>query len=337
MDSSRSAQAPLPTSPSATSAGVQPATPRPAREWAAQITQALEVQRGRARDFLETECNRIRKLELTLSDLLREISSETAIESGTSLPTAMSNETELAALRAALAETEHELELRTQQLHGMQSISEAEEIAEPRTDEVTAAELRRLRDENHDLANRLAATEHELRSARGTVGTPGMQSAAASAWEAKKKQVIERLEADAMDAELASTCITLEDLVRTTDRVIAEKDFEIRNLRQLIEDQSRRIDGMVTGAAAVATILDQDDIIRQERENIKRMEIEWREKLRRAEIDLSLERAKMAREQAVLAERALQLEQDQSKKASSDPATPCTKGRWMSRLGLNAT
>ena len=337
MDSFRPAQATLPTSPSATSAGVQPSTQRPARDWAAQITQALEVQRGRARDFLETECNRIRKLELTLSDLLREISSETATESGTPLPTAISDETELRELRAALAETEHELELRTQQLHGMQTISSVEDAVEPQSDEATAAELRRLRAENHDLANRLAATEHELRAARGTIGTSATQSAAASAWETKKKQVIEQLEADAMDAEMASARITLEDLVRTTDRIIAEKDFEIRNLRQLIDDQSRRIDGMVTGAAAVASILDHDDIIRQERENLKRMETEWREKLRKAEIDLSLERAKMAREQAVLTERALRLEQDQSRNASGDPATPSTKGRWMSRLGLNVT
>ena len=49
-------------------------------------------------------------------------------------------------------------------------------------------------------------------------------------------------------------------------------------------------------------MFDQDEIIREERENLKQLQQQWEEKLRKAEIDLSVERAKIARERAELEE-----------------------------------
>ena len=62
------------------------------------------------------------------------------------------------------------------------------------------------------------------------------------------------------------------------------------------------------------------------------------EKLRAAEVEVSLERAKIARERAELEERLLSLQNDQAKHQAgvapgADTAKPA-RGKWLSRLGL---
>ena len=92
------------------------------------------------------------------------------------------------------------------------------------------------------------------------------------------------------------------------------------------------------GAAALGQILDQDEIVQQERESLKRLQAEWEEKLRQAEIDISVERAKLARQRAEVEERLRSLEEKggatQSEPSdSAEPQKPA-RGRWLSRLGL---
>lgn len=310
-------------------------SPSEARGWRTDIVQALETQRSRAQELLTTECDRIGRLEHTLRALVQELSSELQPESNVTSPRRAGLESELAELREALALTQQELALRTQQLESLRVAVHDQCGQDLLVEKATDAELRRLRAENHDLANRLAAAEHELRNLRGFAATSLEITATDSAWESLKKRLVAQLEADALEAESAATRITMEELVRGTDRVIAEKHNEIRSLRQVIEDQSRKIDGLVTGASAVAAMLNDDDIIRQERENLKTLELEWREKLRKAEVDISLERAKLAREYAILEERAREFEHSRPPSALNNDPAPTSKGRWLSRLGLS--
>ncbi|MHB9067820.1 MAG: hypothetical protein ACYC4B_28905, partial [Pirellulaceae bacterium] len=92
------------------------------------------------------------------------------------------------------------------------------------------------------------------------------------------------------------------------------------------------------GASAIADVLDQDELIRVERENLARMQEELRNKLRQAEVEASLERARLSRDHAALEEKLRQLEQDKShrspERVAPEPEKAPASRRWLARLGL---
>ena len=81
-------------------------------------------------------------------------------------------------------------------------------------------------------------------------------------------------------------------------------------------------------------LFDGDELIQQERKHLEELQNEMREKLRQAEVELSMERAKLARERADLDEMLTNLEtaapKQSDSKAESEP-----RGRWLSRMGLD--
>lgn len=196
-----------------------------------------------------------------------------------------------------------------------------------------------------DLKRRNAELESKLANARSGGGVaPEPANGGKLDWEAQKRKLLEALEADAdeeHDEDREQERLTIEGTIRITDAVVAEKDREIAELKQMLEEQSSSLGGVAVGAAAIAGILDENELIQQERENLRQLQAEWQEKLRKAEIDLSVERAKIARDRAELDERLLAL---QDRNADPDPpAVPGDskaggskpgRGRWLSRLGL---
>lgn len=130
----------------------------------------------------------------------------------------------------------------------------------------------------------------------------------------------------------------MESTVRITDGVVATKDREIAELKELLQQQAENIDSSAVGASAIAEVLDQDELIRKERENLARLREELREKLRQAEIEASLERARLAREHASVDEKLRVLEQEKarlhSKEDPADPDKPKSSRRWLTRLGI---
>ena len=120
-----------------------------------------------------------------------------------------------------------------------------------------------------------------------------------------------------------------------TDQVIAEKDREITELRRRLEEQSVAVPG-----GAATEILDSSELIREERGKLARLQDEWREKLRQAEIDASVERAKLARERVDLDEKMQLYEAHCQRVSGLDDSGPGKRsgkaqgGRWLSRLGL---
>lgn len=161
-------------------------------------------------------------------------------------------------------------------------------------------------------------------------------------WEAEKRRILAALEAEGDGPSEGpqpdnGSATEIEELVRRTDLLMAEKDGEISELKRVLEDQSASLGAVAVGAAAVGDILDRDAIVNEERENLRRIQAEWQEKLRTAEIEISVERARLARQRAEIEDKLRVRETLQNAEAAEAPAAKADKtpsGRWLARLGL---
>jgi DNA repair exonuclease SbcCD ATPase subunit len=226
-------------------------------------------------------------------------------------------------LREQLAASEAELRKRANS--GEHASGERSDLQ--RRFEMAVEEVREMKRANAELESKLKA--------RGGAVIPTVGGGLD--WEAQKQRLLASLEAFTDDDEAAvAERASIEGTIRITDQVVAQKDEEIaelkRRLAQLGEDSAAS-----SKSSAVAELLDHDEVIRQEREKLVQAQAEWREKIGKAEIDISVERAKIARDRAVLEEKTRQLQSDQDRQAAnqenSDPSKP-TRGRWLARLGL---
>ena len=201
--------------------------------------------------------------------------------------------------------------------------------------EMALGDIRELREENKKLKEEL-----DKPRPRGEQSVAGMTAATLS-WEAQKQRMLASLDEDfdeenAADAEERAK---IEDVIKATESAVAEKNEEIAELKQLLEMQSENIESVTVGAAAFGEMLDSDQIIQEERESLRKIKEELQEKLRRAEIDISVERAKIAREKVELDEKLRLLAQQHSAEGDSESGSAdqnkASRGRWLARLGLN--
>jgi chromosome segregation ATPase len=199
--------------------------------------------------------------------------------------------------------------------------------------EMALEDLRELKARNADLQEQLA---------KPLLGTPQPSPGQAGVlnWEVEKQRILAALETDfdANDPRQRSQRLEIEEVVRTTGQIIAEKEREIKELKQLLQTQSSNLGSMALGAAAVGEVFEKDAAIREERENLQRLQDEYKVKLRQAEIEISVERAKIARQRAEVEEKLRQLE-SQAMRASEKPGEQTksgapVRGRWLARLGL---
>ena len=192
-------------------------------------------------------------------------------------------------------------------------------------------------DDVRELNQKVANLEQELEQAKSA--GPSAQSDDSGGgldWEAQKAKILAALESESEgddSPEAAEERLRIEKVVNQTNSIVAERDAEIQELQRLLQDQSNNLGSVAVGAAALGEMFDQDEIIREERENLKRLQEQWEEKLRKAEIDLSVERAKIARERAELEER---LHGSTTEETSEEVEDTSGKGggRWLARLGL---
>lgn len=158
-------------------------------------------------------------------------------------------------------------------------------------------------------------------------------------WEAQKRRLLRALEQDededAADTEQRSR---IKELIEKSDAALAMKQRELDELRALLEAQSGTLGAVAVGATAVEEILNKDELIVQERERLRQLQAEWQEKLRTAEVELSLERARLAREKADLAEQMRLIESERAANRETAPSADGkkqpTRGRWLAFLGL---
>lgn len=197
-------------------------------------------------------------------------------------------------------------------------------------------------DDVRELKARIQELERQVAQARAGGGQSAAVSVRSLDWEAEKRRIMAALEAqfDADDPEAARQRLKIEDVIRTTDKALAERDREIEGLKKILEDQSKNLGTMAVGASALGEVVDRDAIIQEERERLRRLQNEWEEKLRQAEVEISIERAKIARERVKLEERAKELQQRVENSSSGGdagkpgPSDKPPRGRWLARLGL---
>ncbi|HEX7446635.1 MAG TPA: hypothetical protein VF306_03765 [Pirellulales bacterium] len=251
---------------------------------------------------------------------------------------------ELTAERDRLASRLADAEEQLSQLR--QRLAKAEATSE---DDGALADVKRryelAMEDLRDHKKRVAELEKQLADApRGAAHTAAPAAGEKLDWEAQKRRMLAALEADNEDAEeedeqRQAERLKIQEVIARTDAAIAAKDEEIAELRQLLEAQSGSIGSVAVGAAAFADILSKDEVVQTERERLHQLQQEWEEKLREAEIDLSVQRAKIARERAEIEERQRLLEEQRAQHADvadvgEGKAGKPQRGRWLARLGL---
>jgi chromosome segregation ATPase len=253
---------------------------------------------------------------------------------------------ELKTARASLESQVSDMESEVAELKKQLSEAEKRASSAPAASSGGSEDSNRLYEMAMDDVRELKAKNEELQQQLAKVSSAGASSPAPRKsggvmdWEAEKKRILAALESDYTDEDSKTQRMEIEEIVRKTDAVIAEKNREIEELKMLLENQSNNLGSVAVGAAALGQMFDQDEIIREERENLKKIQDEWREKLRLAEVEVSIERAKLGREKSQLEERLRQMEQlgPLNHSASQEAKTPAkpSRGKWLEKLGLNA-
>lgn len=135
-------------------------------------------------------------------------------------------------------------------------------------------------------------------------------------WEDRKRLIMQQFE-DAED-DSSEKRMEVDDIVASTEQALETKDKVIQELQQRL--QSKQSD--------TPNPIDLDEAIQQEREKLQQIQAEWQDKIRQAEIDLSAERARLARERT-------QLEGKQSQaKPEAESKTGGRTRKWLDHLGL---
>jgi hypothetical protein len=207
-----------------------------------------------------------------------------------------------------------------------------------------------LEEQNSDLASRVAS-----KNVQQTVASSGSGSGDALTWEERKKLILEQLEGGSFDTESFVNEVGPEDSSEPLDPVayvrqlngelasvreeLERRDTEIHELRSLLDEQSTTCDGGVAiGAAAIAEMIDADELVQQERERLQLLQEEWEEKFRQGEIEASLERAKLSRERLDLSRKNSELEERlehirRENRNGDESGAPSR--RWLTKLGLS--
>ncbi|MGO9109619.1 MAG: hypothetical protein ACLP9L_10320 [Thermoguttaceae bacterium] len=284
----------------------------PTDAWTAHFSGVLQAQHARVREFLQAQRDRWRQIAARFNRQIETLQAEVDALQAT-------NE----GLRA---------ERLAQPAEGDQA--EAAEDASRRY-LMAMDDIRDLKARNAELQRQLLETQ----SAPARRGAAPPPAESGGDWETQKRRMLAELESDDRhDAESADRRLKIEEIVARTDKIIAEKDREIAELQHLLNDQSNSAGSLALGAAALEQVLDQDAIVREERQRLQKLQEECRDKLRQAEIELSMERARLARREAEIEEKIRNSDQRQSSAASDSEALAPTgrpvRGRWRAQLGL---
>ncbi len=196
-----------------------------------------------------------------------------------------------------------------------------------------------LMDARHELVDlRLQCNELATRLAK--FQDPSTVNHDSVSWEDRKQALLHMLEQqDQEELDSVEKVLEMKHILEETSVQIQIREKEIADLRSLLEQQSVATNGLAVGAAAIAHLVDADEIVAEERLRLKEMQLQWEQKQRQGEIEMSLERAKLARERLEIQEKMQQLESERDvvlrATENSSQASPAPhKGRWWARLGL---
>lgn len=324
-----------------------------------QLRASLVSLRDRSRALLRERFEELHALESRLqgqiADLIAQLESErspqkadspteeriAALEAEVRRLQRLRNESEQALdeTKAMLATMEEEARARQEDGEAASSGSSSanpEEVERlQRRLDMALQEIRELKDKNTELSSRAAAAASAPR-AHVEVDPKSFD------WETQKKRLLQQLESDidTSQPEQAKEKLRIEEVIRTTDRVVAEKDREIEELKQQIAELSAA--QPVAEAQPSVHAADIEEAVRAEKEQLNKLQEEWREKLRKAEVEISIERAKLAREKLQLEDKLRTVgtqggaaaEESTKTDDTNTKAGSGTRGRWLTRLGL---
>lgn len=253
------------------------------------------------------------------------------------------NSEELDRLRRELAEKDEEVEFYKARAVGGISLEEDKQRDEKHREDIQRIEelekrldlaIGELRETKAPLAK--AEADLAAKAVPHHVATPHPTPEKFANWEAQKKFLLAELNGEGGDSVSPDDRITVQQVIAATDRAIKDKEEEIKELQTLLQFRNENVTEVVVGAAAIDEILNNDEIIQQEREQLERLKKEWKEKVRTAEIEISMERAKLAREKNELEQQIEWLKVEKEKVDSqSKQNSKQNKSKWFSRLGLN--
>jgi len=327
--------------------------------------------RARAKKLFEAQQERIRSLEELLREQIDGVRDES--NSPTHATSAAGPGDQEQELRFQLAHTRKLLNVRADELKALRSQLAATVGNNDKIDvERLYEEISGLRMERDQLVARVADAEHrsqrastddanqvdelrqrfekavqeirELKTKNVAIESQAESSKVADTvrqssgfdWEEQKRKIMEELcDPSSEDGLTAEERLSIEGTIRISDEVVARKDREIADLQAVLNER-----GMASGLSdkntAIAEVLDRDELILSEREKLASLQEEWRDKLRQAEIDVSVERAKLARERAELESRlqATEAEREAFNSVGNTGGKTQQSSRWLSRLGL---
>ena len=216
------------------------------------------------------------------------------------------------------------------------------------TDSVTGT-VSDLEEQLNILREQLIESRHETVEVRSQYNelsirlaqyqAPTSHSSESFSWEERKLAWLRQLEHETQveNNVSPSRVLEIEKVIEQTDQEVLRRDKEIADLKSLLQEQSVASNGMAVGAAAIAQIIEADDLIIEERQRLKQLQEDWEQKQRQGEIEMSLERAKLARERLELQERMRSLEAMHANQVMDEKGAPSpgkSKGNWLARLGL---
>jgi hypothetical protein len=230
----------------------------------------------------------------------------------------------------------------------LQCAEQEHAVSDPKAEDEKTYELRRrfemAVEDMRAYKLRVAELEEQLAHGPKTIEKPSSGVASGPLnWAQQKAKMLASLETDmaGSDQQSIDDRLTVEGAVRITDEVVADKDRELVQLRRQMEDLKSQRTTANTHDDAVAAILDHDAVIAAERERLRKLQESILEKQRTAEVELSMERAKLARQRVEMEDRVHAMESDiahrQANNASGDNSAPVSRslrGRWLARLGL---
>jgi chromosome segregation ATPase len=297
--------------------------------WNKQRTEYEAVRHNAERERDEHK----QKFELALEDVQRFRARVTELEQDLARrPKAnQADSAELIALRAerdALAERVETLE--RQPIEQVDADSEQEIADLQRRFELAVEDVRELKTKNAELESRLSAA----RSSSGHADSGGMD------WESQKRRMLASLEDEgdsASDAERQQERASIQNTIEMTDAVVADKDREIEQLRTKLAEAAAQKPAAAEQQRQqkIDEIVNADEVVAEHRQRIAQLEHDMHDKLRAAELELSVERAKIAREKTELEELRIDIE---SKRPSHDSGAVAgaPRRRWLSKLGLGS-
>jgi chromosome segregation ATPase len=239
----------------------------------------------------------------------------------------------LRAERDALAERITELE---QQVAAGGEAGGGDDSELQRRLELAVDDVRDLKKRNAELESKLAAA-----ASSGAAVIPA--AGGGSSWEAMKLKMLANLEGegDDVDEERVEQRQSIEDTIRATDHALAAKDREIEEIKSRLSEGTT---AMADAEESLRELVDADEVIAGHRARVAKLEAEMQDKLRAAELEMSVERAKIARESAQLADLKAELESQRANHEVDSAAAAAGGGgggaqqpkrRWLSKLGLS--